>query len=168
MSLRRAQSRWFWVFAGPALLGFVAFSLGPMLESFRLSFCRDEVISPTRFIGLRNYTYLFFHDPSFWPSVKVTLVFTVVQVPLAVAAALGFALLLNQPVRASGFWRSVYFLPSILPQAAFAVIFGYIFQADGGLINRVLAAGGLHGPAWTTSPTWATPSGRWTTSTRPD
>ncbi|MFI5356832.1 MAG: carbohydrate ABC transporter permease [Opitutales bacterium] len=157
MSLRRAQAVWFWVFAGPALLGFAAFSLGPMVESLWLSFCRDEVISPTRFIGLGNYTYLFFHDPSFWPSVKVTLVFTVVQVPLAVAAALAFALLLNQPVRGRGFWRSVYFLPSILPQAAFAVIFGYIFQADGGLLNRGLAAAGVHGPAWTTSPTWALP-----------
>lgn len=147
----------FWVFTGPALVGFVCFSLWPMLYSFWLSFCRDEVITPARFIGFQNYIYLFAHDPSFWPSVKVTLVFTAVQVPLAIVAALALALLLNQPVRARGFWRAVFFVPSLLPQAAYAVIFGYIFQADGGLLNRLLAVGGIHGPAWSTSPTWALP-----------
>ncbi len=157
MKSGRAQSGWFWIFTGPAFAGFIGFNLWPMLESLWLSFCRYEVISPPTFIGLRNYAYLFAHDPSFWPSVKVTLIFTVVQVPLAVGAALALALLLNQPVRGRGFWRSVYFLPSILPQAAYAVIFGYIFQADGGLLNRLLAVGGIQGPAWTSSPSWALP-----------
>jgi len=157
MTHRRAQSLWFWMFAGPAVAGFAAFSLWPMLESLWLSFCQYEVVTPPRFIGLQNYAYLFAHDASFWPSVKVTLVFTVIQLPLAVGAALALALLLNQPVRGRGFWRAVYFLPSILPQAVFAVVFGYIFQADGGLLNRLLALGGLHGAAWTTSPTWALP-----------
>ena len=157
MTSRPSESRWFWIFAGPALVGFVAFNLWPMLDSLWLSLCRDEVVTPTVFIGLRNYAYLFAHDPSFWPSVRVTLVFTAVQVPLAIVAALALALLLNQPVRGRGFWRAVYFLPAILPQAAFAVVFGYIFQADGGLLNRLLAAGGIAGAAWTTSPTWALP-----------
>lgn len=155
MSTRRAWS--FWLFTGPALAGFVCFSLWPMLDSLWLSFCQDEVITPSRFIGVQNYLYLFTHDPSFWPSVKVTLVFTAVQVPLSVLAALALGLLLNQPVRGRGAWRAIYFVPSILPQAAFAVIFGYIFQADGGLLNRLLALGGIQGPAWTTSPTWALP-----------
>ena len=157
MNHRRAETFWFWLFAGPAVAGFVAFSLWPMLDSLWLSFCQYEVISPPHFIGVQNYAYLFWHDPSFWPSVKVTLVFTVVQVPLAIVAALALALLLNQPVRGRGFWRAVYFLPSILPQAVFAVVFGYIFQADGGLLNRLLALAGLPGTAWTTSPTWALP-----------
>lgn len=157
MTTRRAQALWFWMFAGPAVLGFLLFSVWPMLESLWLSFCQYEVIAPPRFIGFQNYLYLFFHDPSFWPSVRVTLVFTAVQVPLAVGAALALALLLNQPVRGRGFWRAVYFLPSILPQVVFAVVFGYIFQADGGLLNRLLALVGIQGPAWTTSPTWALP-----------
>ncbi len=155
MNTRRTWS--FWLFTGPALVGFACFSLWPMLYSLWLSFCRDEVITPARFIGVQNYLYLFKHDPSFWPSVKVTLVFTAVQVPLAIVAALALALLLNQPVRARGFWRAIYFVPSLLPQAAYAVIFGYIFQADGGLLNRLLAVGGIQGPAWSTSPTWALP-----------
>jgi multiple sugar transport system permease protein len=157
MNTRRLPSLWFWLFAGPALVGFVAFSLWPMAYSLWLSFCRYEVVAPPEFIGLGNYVYLFMHDPSFWPSVKVTLVFTVIQVPLAIGAALALALLLNQPLRGRGFWRAVYFLPSILPQAVFAVVFGYIFQADGGLLNRLLAVAGIHGAAWTTSPTWALP-----------
>lgn len=157
MNIRRADRLTFWLFAGPALAGFVAFSLWPMLYSLWLSFCQYEVITPPRFIGLRNYIHLFHYDAAFWPSVKVTLIFSIVQVPLAIIAALAFALLLHQPVRAKGFWRSVYFLPSILPQATYAVIFGYIFQGDGGLLNRLLALGGIEGQPWTTSPDWALP-----------
>lgn len=157
MNIRRADRLTFWLFAGPALLGFVAFSLWPMLYSLWLSFCQYEVIAPPRFIGLRNYLYLFQHDAAFWPSVRVTLIFTAVQVPLAIIAALAFALLLHQPVRARGFWRAIYFMPSILPQAAYAVIFGYIFQGDGGLLNCLLALAGIEGLAWTMSTTWALP-----------
>ena len=157
MNARRAQLLWFWLFAGPAVLGFACFSLWPMLYSLWLSFCRYEVVAPPAFIGLRNYTYLLKSDPAFWPSIKVTLFFTAVQMPLSILGALGVALLLNQPVRGRGFWRSVYFLPSILPQAASAAVFVYIFQADGGLLNRVLGLVGIAGPAWNTSPTWALP-----------
>lgn len=157
MNSRRSETLWFWLFAGPAVAGFAAFNLWPMMYSLWLSFCRYEVLAPPSYIGVQNYAYLFTYDPSFWPSVKVTLVFTAVQVPLAIASALALALLLNQPVRGRGFWRAVYFLPSILPQAAFVVVFGYIFQADGGLLNRVLALAGMQGAAWTTSPTWALP-----------
>lgn len=157
MNRIRGETFWFWLFAGPAIAGLLAFNVWPMLYSLWLSFCRYEVLAPPEFIGLQNYRYLFAHDPAFWPSVRVTLVFTVAQLPLAIAGALGFALLLNQPVRGRGFWRAVFFLPSILPQAAFAVVFGYIFQADGGLLNRVLGLAGIQGAAWTTSPTWALP-----------
>jgi multiple sugar transport system permease protein len=157
MNIRRADQFTFWLFAGPALAGFVAFSLWPMLYSLWLSFCQYEVIAPPRFIGLRNYIHLFYYDAAFWPSVKVTLMFTLVQVPLSIIAALAFALLLNQPVRARGFWRAIYFLPSILPQAAYAVIFGYIFQGDGGLLNRLLALVGIEGQPWTMSSDWALP-----------
>jgi multiple sugar transport system permease protein len=157
MNSRRPETLWFWLFAGPALAGFALFSLWPMVESLWLSFCQYDVVAPARFIGLRNYIYLLTSDPAFWPSVKVTLVFTAVQLPLSVAAALGVALLLNQPGRGRGFWRAVYFLPSILPQAASVAVFVYIFQADGGLLNRLLALGGVTGPAWTSSPVWALP-----------
>jgi len=157
MNARRSRLLWFWLFAGPAIAGFAAFSLWPMVDSLWLSFCRYEVVAPPRFIGLRNYTYLFTRDQSFWPSVRVTLIFTVTEVPLTLVLGLGLALLLDQPVRARGFWRSVYFLPSILPQVVYAVVFVYLFQADGGPLNRLLAIAGITGPAWTTSQTWALP-----------
>ena len=157
MNNRRTQQKWFWLFAGPAMTGFVLFSLGPMLYSLWLSFCSYDVVAPPRFIGLTNYVYLIAHDPAFWPSVRVTLVFAVVQVPLTVASALGVALLLNQPVAVRGMWRAIYFLPSILPQAASVAVFVYIFQADGGMLNQLLALVGIEGPAWTTSPVWALP-----------
>jgi len=154
---RRAELLWFWLLAGPALAGFAVFNLWPMLDSLWLSFCQYDVVTAPRFIGLRNYVYLLKSDPAFWASVKVTLVFTAVQLPLSLAAALGVALLLNQPMQGRGFWRAVYFLPSILPQAASVAVFVYIFQSDGGLLNRLLALGGVAGPAWVSSPTWALP-----------
>lgn len=157
MNSRRTELLWFWLLAGPALAGFACFSLWPMLDSLWLSFCQYDVVSAPRFLGLRNYVYLLSSDPAFWASVKVTLVFTAVQLPLSLAAALGVALLLNQPVRGRGFWRAVYFLPSILPQAASVAVFVYIFQSDGGLLNRLLALGGIAGPAWVSSPGWALP-----------
>ncbi len=157
MSARGPRSTWFWFLAGPALLGFACFNLAPMAYSLWLSLCRYEVVSPPRFIGFGNYAYLFVHDPSFWPSVRVTLAFTLTQLPLSIVASLGFALALNQPIRGRGFLRSLFFLPSILPQAVFAVVFVYLFQADGGVLNGILGCLGIRGQAWTTNPAWALP-----------
>ena len=155
MNSTRARLVWFWLFVGPAVLGLLCFSLWPMLYSLWLSFCRYEVVAPPKFIGVQNYVYLFVHDASFWPSVRVTLVFTAIQVPVSIVASLSLALLLNQPVKARGLWRALFFLPSILPQAALAVVFGYVFLADGGLLNQLAALVGLPAQAWSSSPTWA-------------
>ena len=157
MNAPRSRFPWFWLLAGPAIAGFVLFSLAPMAYSLWLSLCRYEVVDAPRFIGLGNYAYLFRHDPSFWPSVRVTLMFAATQLPLSIVASLGLALALNQPVRGRGFLRAVFFLPSILPQAVFAVVFVYLFQADGGLLNGGLASLGIRGQAWTTNPAWALP-----------
>lgn len=144
--------------AGPAILGFVLFSLGPMLASAYLSLTRYDVITPPEFIGLDNYTYLMTHDPAFWPSVKVTLIYAAVSVPLGLALSLSIALLLNRRVRMLGTFRTIYFLPSLLPATASVVVWVYIFHPNQGLLNRLLAQGGIQGPAWTQSVDWALPA----------
>ena len=140
--------------AGPAVLGFLVFSLGPMLASAYLSLTRYDVIAPPEFIGLDNYVYLMTQDPAFWPSVKVTLVFALVSVPLGLALSLSVALLLNRRVKLLGTFRTVYFLPSLLPATASGVVWVYIFHPTQGLLNRLLANAGVPKddlPAWTMS-----------------
>ncbi len=155
---RRKISLSFWLLAAPALLGFVAFNLGPMIESLRLSFTKYDVVSPPKYIGLRNYSYLLTSDPSFWPSVTVTAVYAAVSVPLGLIAALGVALLLNRKVAGRGVFRTIYFLPSLLPAVASGVVWVFIFHPTFGLLNRSLSLAGIVGPAWTQSITWALPA----------
>src|SRR5688572_577905 len=153
-----SQTLWFWLMAGPAVLGFLLLSLGPMLASAWLSLTRYDVVSPPQFIGLDNYLYLMTQDPAFWPSVKVTLVYALVSVPLGLALSLSVALLLNRKVKLLGTFRTVYFLPSLLPATASGVVWVYIFHPNQGLLNRLLAQAGIDGPAWTMSVDWALPA----------
>ena len=144
--------------AAPAILGFVLFSLGPMVASAYLSLTRYDVVTPTQFIGLDNYAYLMTQDPAFWPSVRVTLIYAAVSVPLSLALSLAVALLLNRRVRLLGTFRTIYFLPSLLPATASGVVWIYIFHPSQGLLNRLLAGAGVQGPAWTASVDWALPA----------
>src|SRR5688572_619615 len=77
-----SQTFWFWAMAAPALLGFLLFSLGPMFASAYLSLTSYDLVTPPRFVGFDNYAYLMWHDPAFWPSIKVTVIYAVVSVPL--------------------------------------------------------------------------------------
>src|SRR5881275_2091010 len=95
----KSETLWFWLMVAPAVVGFLAFNFGPMLQSAYLSFTKYDVISPPQFIGTRNYTYLLQRDPAFWPSVKVTAIYAAVSVPLGLISSLGVALLLNRKVR---------------------------------------------------------------------
>jgi multiple sugar transport system permease protein len=144
--------------AGPAIVGFVLFNLGPMIASGYLSLSRYDVVSPPEFVGFDNYAYLMTQDPAFWPSVRVTLVYAAVSVPLGLALSLAVALLLNRRVRMLGTFRTIYFLPSLLPATASGVVWVYIFHPSQGLLNRLLAQAGVQGPAWTQSVDWALPA----------
>lgn len=156
--MRRREEFWFWIMAGPTVLGFLILTLGPILSSLWLSFTKYDVVNPPEFVGLANYTYLIARDPSFWPSVQVTVLFALVSVPIGLALSLGVALLLNAPIKLRGIFRTVYFLPSLLPAAASSIVWIYIFHPTYGLLNHLLAQVGIAGPPWTQSPTWALPT----------
>jgi len=142
----------------PAILGFLIFSAGPMLSSLYLSFTKYDVVSPPQWIGLSNYFYLLRHDPAFWPSVKVTAIFATVSVPLSLITALLIAILLNQRIFARNVFRTIFFLPTLLPATASGVVWVWIFDPNRGLLNHALAAVGIRGPAWMQSTTWALPA----------
>jgi multiple sugar transport system permease protein len=152
---RRSAFR-FALMAGPALAGFLLFHALPAAEVFWGSLHRIELDAATRWVGLANYGYLLRHDPAFWPSVKVTLLYAACAVPLAMALSMGAALLVWG---AGGRWlRGIYFLPAVLPPVASTAIWVWVLHPQNGLLNRMLALAGIAGPAWTQSVDWALPS----------
>lgn len=123
------------VFAGPWLFGFLVFTLYPVIASFYYSLCDYNVFDAPQFNGGRNYYELFFQDELFWISMWNTLYFMVFAVPLTMLTALGLAMLLNLNVRGQAFYRTIFFLPSIVPIVASTVLWLWILNPDLGVVN---------------------------------
>ncbi len=147
-----------YAFIAPWLIGFLAFTAYPLLSSVYLSFTRYDIVRPPVWVGGANYHTLLTGDALFWKSLGVTFQFALVAVPLGVILGVALALLLNLELRGMGVYRTIFFLPSILPTVATSVVFLWLFNPEIGLINRVLRAIGVTGPEWLQSPTWALPS----------
>ena len=137
-----------WLFVLPFVIGIVAFKLFPFVMSFALSFTHYDVMDPPVYVGLDNYRELFLDDPLFRRSLGVTLLFTCLAVPLRVGFALFIAHVLNFKLRGINFFRSAFYLPSILGGSiAVAVLWRFVF-ARNGLVNLVLAQFGIEPVAW--------------------
>lgn len=147
-----------WLFIFPWLLGFLVFSVIPFLGSLYLSFCRYDILSSPRFIGLSNYRQLFFHDPLFWKALYNTLFYTVFAVPLSIFTGIALALLLNTNIRGISLYRTIFFLPYIVPIVASSILWVWILNPQIGLINTLLAHIGISGPPWLASTAWSKPS----------
>jgi len=144
------------LFISPWLVGFLVFTAWPVIYSGYLSLTDYDVINSPNFVGIANYEAMF-DDPKIALSLGNTLIFTVLSVPLHIVVALALALLLLRAARATGFFRTVFFLPKMTPAVAVGVLFLLIFNGQGGLINRVLGFFGIQGPYWTTDPFWVKP-----------
>ncbi len=148
---RRRQELAAHVFMTPWLVGLLAVTALPMLASLYLAFTDYNVLSSPEFIGTANFTRLV-DDARFWSSVRVTLTYVVVSVPLQLAFALLLALVLDKGLRGLTFYRSVFYLPSLLgTSVAVAVLWRQIFGHDG-LINQALALVGIEGSSWLQNP----------------
>ncbi|MCY4526815.1 MAG: sugar ABC transporter permease [Anaerolineaceae bacterium] len=152
LSSRQSEALTGILMASPWILGFIIFIAGPMLISLYLSFTRWDLFTEPRWIGLRNYEQLFLRDAKFLLSLKVTTIYAFVSVPLQVSLGLVLANLLNQKIRLLGFFRTVYYLPSVIGGIAVAVMFRWIFGTQFGLINSMLASVGIQGPSWLGDP----------------
>ena len=122
----------------PWLLGFLIWNLFPFLASLYLSFTNYNLLQPPKWTGLDNYTRMFNSDPNFWPSLRLTVLYAILSVPLGMAGSLFTAMLLNQKVKGLGIWRTVYYLPAVLPAAATALLWRWMFNPDSGLINAFI------------------------------
>ena len=153
--LDRRTERAGFSFIAPWVVGFAALTLGPMLLSLALSFTRWSAMGPlgsAEWVGWANYAELIGYDDTFGQSLKVTLYYVVLAVPLTQAAALGVALLMNREVPGIGIFRTIYFVPSVISGVALGVLWLALFNNDFGLINRLLAPPlsyvGLTPPDW--------------------
>lgn len=145
----------------PWLLGFLIWTLGPTVASLYLSFTEYTVLSPPTWIGFENYKFMFTGDRKFWDILIFTLVYSLFNVPLGLVGALITATLLNQNVRAVGMWRTLFYLPAVLPVAATALLWRWMLGTNG-LLNVIMSPFynlfGFERPAWLTDPQMVLPA----------
>jgi multiple sugar transport system permease protein len=147
-----------YLFISPWLIGFLIFTAGAMLFSLGLTLFNTDLLTETKFIGLRNFGQLA-HDKLFFKSLAVTAYYVLVAVPLQVVTALLIALMLNNKKMAVvGVWRTLYYMPSIVSGIAVSILWTWVLNPDYGLLNYLLSLIGIQGPRWIYSEQWAVPS----------
>lgn len=154
----RMENRWGWLMAAPAIVGFIIFLAGPMIASFVIGMTDWVIGAPANFVGFDNYVKMFTSDPLFWTSARVTIYYAVLAVPLTLVVAFAVGLLLNRTFRGRSVFRTIYYVPVLVPGVASAVLWLWIFNPDYGLLNSLL--GVLHLPTsqWIYSSTTVIPS----------
>ena len=156
---RRREALQGYIFIGPWILGFIFFILGPLIASLYYSFTYYPLLADPTWVGLQNYSTALFKDRIFWTSVERTALWAVITVPLGITGSFFAAVLLNRRVFGKNVWRVLFFLPSLTPEVAAAVLWVWILQPDVGVVNGVIKAiFGIRGPNWLASPDWALPS----------
>ena len=155
---RRRNLRNGLLFVAPWIIGFLCFQLYPILASLYYSFTTYSILDPGQWVGLANYRVMFTQDPLFWTGVGNTLYYAFISVPLGLLVSFTLALLLNVRVREMAFYRTIYFLPSLVPAVAGSFLFLWLLNPEFGLINSLLRYVGIEGPGWLTDPVWAKPS----------
>lgn len=132
--LLRSEAWAGWLFASPWLVGFLIFTAGPLIASIIFSFCHYDVLHPARYVGLKNYRDLV-ADPLVWKTIYNVGFLSILGIPLGMAAGLAIAMLLNAKVRGMSWYRTGFYLPSIVPAVANAILWIWILQPDFGLVN---------------------------------
>lgn len=156
----RRERRELWMglaFISPWLIGFLIFTVYPVLASLYFSFTDYNVVSAPRWIGWRNYSDLW-NDPLFGRTLYNTLYLAVIGIPVSLGLSLLIAMLLNNKVRFQGLFRTIYFLPSVVPAVAVALLWRWFLNPDFGPVNEMLYALGIPGPGWLADPDWAKPA----------
>lgn len=146
------------LFALPWLIGVSAFWIYPTLASAYYSLNKFNAVQAPQWLGFRNYVELFTNDPEFIQAIINTLYFAGVSIPLAILFAFGLAMLLNARIHFQTVYRTIYFLPTLVPEVALALVWVYLFTPVTGLVNLPFDWLGLRGPCWLTCTQWAMPT----------
>jgi multiple sugar transport system permease protein len=154
--MRNRKAKWSTItlFILPSFVPICAFLIFPMMGTVYASFHNWDLLSPAKWAGISNFTTLI-HDKTFYLSLKNTLVFIIGYLPLVYFLGLGAALVVNKKFKGSGFFRAIYFLPTITSWVVVALLWKWILNPSGGLVNSTLQIFGITGPGWWTSKSWA-------------
>lgn len=144
-----------YLFILPWIIGFLVFTLGPLLLSLIMSFFNWSIVSKPSFAGFGNYIEMFTKDPQFYKSLAITLKFAAIFVPLNLIIALALAMLITQPVKGVTVFRTIYYIPAVVSGVAISIIWGWILNGDYGILNYFLSLIGIKGPKWLVDPAWA-------------
>jgi len=145
-------------FLSPWIVGFSIFFGYPLVMSVYLSFTSYDLLSPPRWVGLDNYRYLLSEDVDIWPAVRNTLWIIAIGVPLQVLFAFGIAVMVTRARAGVGFFRTVFYLPALVPPVAATLGFVYVLNPSTGPVNTILERLGIEGPLWFNDPSWSKPS----------
>ncbi|MGQ9554925.1 MAG: carbohydrate ABC transporter permease [Anaerolineae bacterium] len=146
------------LFTSPWLIGLIVFTIYPIFASIYFSFTDYSVLKAPRWVGLENYITLFTEDRLFPKSMTNTLYYAALALPLGIIGSVALALLLNKRLLGMSVYRTVFYLPNILPTVAMSVLWIWLLNPNYGLFNSILQSLGLPGVPWLTSPTWSKPS----------
>jgi multiple sugar transport system permease protein len=154
------------LFTAPFTIGFLGLTVYPLLASLYYSFTRYAILTPPKWVGVNNYVTLFTKDDLFWKSLWNTVYYTIMFVPASLVFSFILALALNMKVRGMSAYRTIYFLPTLVPSVALAILWLWLFNPQYGLLNEVLNLFGLPPLGWVADPKTAMPSlvimGLWT------
>lgn len=145
-------------FLSPWLVGLVVFTAYPVGASFYYSLTDYTVLRPPHWVGLANYVYLLRDDEYFWRYAVFNTVYMFLELPLAIAAGVGLAMLLNQRLRGMAVFRTIFYLPALVPTVAAALLWLWLLNPQYGLANQALRHLGLAGIGWIAEPRWSKPS----------
>ncbi len=155
---RRREALTGFSFVLPWLLSLLVFTSYPVIAAFYFSFTDYNIIRPPRWLGTQNYRTMFADDPYFWTAVWNSAYYALISVPLSLVLALALALILNLNAKGIGVYRTIYYLPVLVPPVVGTIIFILMFSPDSGLINTLLQSAGLPAIGWLTDPTWSKPA----------
>lgn len=141
----------------PWLIGVAVFFLYPLGATVYYSFTSFDMLTPARWVGLRNYSYMLHGDPYLWQALRNTAWVMAILVPCQLLFALGSALVLTRIKRGAGLFRTLFYLPSLAPPVAATIAFVFLFNPGTGPVNTILRWFGIQGPLWFTDPHWAKP-----------
>jgi multiple sugar transport system permease protein len=145
-------------FTSPFILGLLALTLYPMGASAYYSFTAYKIVNTPRWIGLNNYRQMFFEDELFWTALLNSAIYAVMAVPFGLIISFLFALALNAKIRGLSIYRTIFFLPSLVPSVAVSILWLWLFHTRYGLLNEIVQFFGFPRLGWLTNPQLAKPS----------
>lgn len=144
-----------YLFIVPWIIGFLVFTIGPLIFSLIMSFFDWPVIGTPTFVGVGNYIEMFTKDKQVIKSLLISIRYAIIFVPLNMSIALFLAMLISQPLKGVKIFRTIYYIPTVISGVAISIIWGWILNSKYGILNYLLSFLGIEGPQWLVDPQWA-------------